>query len=894
MAVASYLKDNDYKQIDFQPYQLNYEAVLKETAAKQQYWLQGVAKVQNAWTSLSELDPINKKNQETLKTFNAETKDQFTKLARTDLSLTENQEQIKNIISPLYDTTNPTSKSILFDSYLNKHYKDEFAKAELLKDKVNKDGSTFYNPSNVRALQLQAQDYYNLKDYQGASDDDLANKMETLFKGKHSYQNYYNPMKEIQQAVKDCPANSISEQSINSQTLTTVTKKEKSASKIFDCVTSMLSPAAISQIQLDGYVRFHNDDGTKNIGALREFYVNNLDRQSKRINEEIASYQGSLARLKNDKEQSELYTQLIKSRQTQLSNIVGEMQKSADDNYILSNFNTLSGQAYKEGFLYKIAEGFSSLDYKQQVEFNEVYLLGLEQKFQRDMKLYEIQNTNQQKQLDRENAMNMTLIKEGKNDPNNPEIFPEFIDANESNTVTKTIVTLNDDFKKVTQEYKDAQAALYSYLATKTKDSVKWNNTPGTEGYKLYDEFRKKYIAPEYIDVNGDGKPDVQKPVDPELTAILHKVAMTSTRKALLNQQYKTVQNSQEYKNIKKEQNAELDKQIDAVFKDKSKLTKNGYFSLGLFQGISFNVGKVGFKDLLNGKTITYDDGSSVKLVDSIEFQKELPTDEDPSIYSRVYKLQIYDANSKKTGYLNISNTPETQNQVKDFGRIFNSTIINSPYNNKINKLYEEKLTENQQVLNISKLNEFKDDNKAHPFQTDIAGILGLKPTSISMISTGNGKTTFSLIKNDPQASKFDYASNGVISKLKKANNGMDVIYDSDKGHFTVNRVTGLENLQIGNENSVLLRQSMSTFKKNKTKNPGYIAEPVLRQHLGNDVIQVDLISSGVNTFYYKISLHKYDSNTGGEYEAGYQTYKEDEANKVMDYVYNLINGTEF
>ena len=99
MPTSSYIQPNSYQELDFKPYKLDYNAVLKEASAKTSYWMEGAAKIQDAYSKITGLAPQNIKNRESLNNFNLQVKDQIKKLAGSDLGIQGNANKINDIIA---------------------------------------------------------------------------------------------------------------------------------------------------------------------------------------------------------------------------------------------------------------------------------------------------------------------------------------------------------------------------------------------------------------------------------------------------------------------------------------------------------------------------------------------------------------------------------------------------------------------------------------------------------------------------------------------------------------------------------------------------------------------------------------------------------------------------
>lgn len=759
MPVATYLKDNDYSQIDFKPYELSYQAVLKEYATKQQYWLQGVAKVQSAWSGLTDLDPINTVNRENLKNFNEEAKAQFVKLGKSDLSLSDNQEQIKDVIKPLYDTNNPASASILYDSYTKKHYAEEFAKAEAYK---TKDKGIQYAQDNERQLQIKAKEsYFDLKDYNGK---DLAVKMEEAYKNKNAYTPYYDPTKEIKDAIKDCPYNTEQKFIPGKAYDQTITNKERSASKLYDCISSMLSPKALTQLQISGFVKFYNSDGTRNLTALQDSYSADLQRQIKETNEEIIRIQGRIASGQLSKDEKQIQEKVIETlKNTKLTGLTSDLENSKNLDYINSNYEILSGYAWKQAIINQAASAYSSFEYKVDSEANPYELL--------DRKaMYDRANMEMQHQYDLE-------LEKYKSDLKNPGganggPTQDYTVLDETNSQTKTL-DYHIEVQTQEQNIKDLNVSEFSFLKQMAKerglDTSSWTIESAD-----YATFKSAFLEPNYVDINKDGKIDEkdqtklqngkigylevpnQGRLSPQYVAIDKKRKEAQLTLGIAQARYNVVANN--YKKDFEEVDKKLEKFVDEQLNGKSSYTftvdnsnsshkGNDKFQITLNrqqlidytkgQPLSITAKYIDYKGkvfdtpiILSHEDYNAPDHPFVpnQLVAEAGQKNAVPV----IITNKNLKIKLnYGASS-----INILGDVEIPNQIPILNTLKSNYLYDlKQVNNKISENFSKKYTVSPAVTNISYYNTTSDD-KAHPIAKQIAPYLGLTPKDILMEST--------------------------------------------------------------------------------------------------------------------------------------------------------------
>ncbi len=378
MPTSSYLSNNDYNVNAFRPFELDYSSVLQEAATKQSYWLQGVSKIQQGWKAINDLDPLYTQNKETLTKFNESAKEQISKLSKTDLSIADNANQIKDIIKPLYDTTNPMSKSILTDSELNKFYKGEFAKVDQYKIK-NKGEE--YSQVNEAYLHAKYNDYASGADM---NDPNIADHLEEKWKTKTGYVPYYNYQNDIQEGLKNCKDNSRTDTNPTGKGyMETSSYSGRTAEQMSQCISASLSPKALNQIGIEGYVHYG-----KNYGALQTDLLDNITRDQTSNTKNIATLQARLADKTISAQEKESINKTISALSDQNGQLNEQFTKFQDINHIQNNYDNLSnysyygktmstlGKAYEhqsESHIYK-EDAFDLLKYKTANDNAQSYL----------------------------------------------------------------------------------------------------------------------------------------------------------------------------------------------------------------------------------------------------------------------------------------------------------------------------------------------------------------------------------------------------------------------------------------------------------------------------------------------------------------------------------------
>ena len=362
MSTATYNQNNSYQELDFRPFSLDYESSLKELGSKNQYWMEGVNKIQSAYSKITGLNPQWAKNKEALKAFNEQAKEQIKKIASTDLGVQGNAEQVNGVVAPLYDMTNPVSESIILDDYANKTGQSLVKTIESYK---TKDKGIYYSPNNAKYALEWYQDYMKKASDPNASLDDLR-KIKENVKG---YTPYHDYSKELTDAITKCPENS---------TTTTESKNgyfivNSSLTKdVGPCVETLLSPKALSQMDIDGYVQFG-----KNYQALGNTISGMNDKTINNYSVNLGKIAARLAIPGISEEEKTALTQQQDRINIKLNelNTLNSKLSSGDYSDIESNYGHYSGLAHRMSTINNLGKAFSKHSDKTEVEADPFALL---------------------------------------------------------------------------------------------------------------------------------------------------------------------------------------------------------------------------------------------------------------------------------------------------------------------------------------------------------------------------------------------------------------------------------------------------------------------------------------------------------------------------------------
>lgn len=454
MATASYQVQNNYDEQQFRPFELNYEAQLKELGAKNQYWMEGVNKIQSAYSKITGLNPQWSKNKEALKSFNEAAKEKIKKIASTDLGIQGNAEQVNDVIAPLYDMTNPVSEGIILDDYANKTGQSLIKTIESYK---TKDKGIYYSPTNEKYALEWYQDYIKKSRDPNASLDDLRRVRENM-KG---YTPYHDYSKSVMEAIKNCPENSSTTVRPNGsmyfETRTTKTKD------VGPCVESMLNSQDLTQMNIDGYVQFGKDYqslGNK-VLELSSKKVNNysidLGKIAARLTEPNVSPQEREALVQ---QQNEMNSELDR-----LNTLNGKIS-SGDYSDIEKNYETYAGLIHRTSVINNLGRSFSKHIDDIDIKENAVGMLEARLQHEATMdyndKLWQTEE-NRKKEEGLNNRALLTYMSKGQKEP-----LPEIVTPGLSDDKSKNIVTTKESFlesgKNIKNSLHDTETQLFSYI----------------------------------------------------------------------------------------------------------------------------------------------------------------------------------------------------------------------------------------------------------------------------------------------------------------------------------------------------------------------------------------------------------------------------------------------
>lgn len=360
MATASYQSNNDYNLVkDIRPFDMPYEATMKEIATKTQYWKVGADRVKSAYDQAVGLNPQMAQNKEYLKGFMSEATKNLDKITKSDLSVIENSGQATNVFKPLFDASNPFNARLLKDDSIYNHYQKQHQISNTFR---TKDGGKEWNINNEMYYRDAEQKY--LEDAQAGNIESI----DSHFQNQKSFVPYYDYKKEITDIQEACKG------------FTSDTQKPIGESGYFDvshqsgcdpvrlaaAYKTSLSDRAKQQMNIDGYAHFKGNEDV----LLRKYKEISVDNAGKNVTE----IKAAIAGLKVGKVTKEIqqkindYQALLDIREPAYKKSLetwNDMTKGNPIEFVKNNYERLAGQLYTDDLTEQLGEIYRTDDIKR-------------------------------------------------------------------------------------------------------------------------------------------------------------------------------------------------------------------------------------------------------------------------------------------------------------------------------------------------------------------------------------------------------------------------------------------------------------------------------------------------------------------------------------------------
>ena len=282
---SSYLQKFNPQVLNKQPLKLNNQALLQEFASKLGYWQQGVAKIQQSYQNVLQLDPQFGQNKEYMKRYIDDATKQMQKYVSSDLSIQDNAAQASKLFNGILDPSKKENELLLIDHSLNQYYKTQIQDSDKARLAVNKKGEQGEN-WNLK------NDFYFRNEYnkylEAAKEGDIS-QLNSLYQNKKGFIPYYDDTQDINDAIKNCKSSSSVTQAPASNPLYLEKSSYKgiTAEQLQGCL-SFLPERAKQQIGINSYYDYYNNKE----GLLEDYkYLvkDKYEEQEKTLKAEIAA-----------------------------------------------------------------------------------------------------------------------------------------------------------------------------------------------------------------------------------------------------------------------------------------------------------------------------------------------------------------------------------------------------------------------------------------------------------------------------------------------------------------------------------------------------------------------------------------------------------------------------
>lgn len=449
---------------------------MQELSANTEYWKAGAAKIKSVAEQALGLSPMSSQGKEYLNEFNKQATEQVQKLAKTDLRVQDNANQIMGVYKPLYDTSNPFNKQLLMDDNVNKFYAKQM---ELSDNYRTKDGGKQWNQNN-HIYMMDAYSKYASSIKDSYFDENGNGKMEELSNKRKEFIPYYDYSKELHTIINDCPESSSEVQSPSGDGSLYMKSNKVSGvdpHKIMGCLSTSLSSNAKQQLAIDGYASYRGREQD----LLNDYKASVIEPLSLHI----SSQQAKLANMKlQGKQNTDLYKS-IESDIKESTNNLFDRNKEFDGMHnideIKNNFDAYAGRVYLSKFVSDMGQSFSyqnssekySTDGAAVVKYNAEKQLSLQlqnQEFLKGMQEDRQIADKEMAQLNHDNKVN-ELIAEGKIDPTTGKPIPKSplgnrVELNQtlSSKITNTISKISKEASDLSTSISGMNNELYQYI----------------------------------------------------------------------------------------------------------------------------------------------------------------------------------------------------------------------------------------------------------------------------------------------------------------------------------------------------------------------------------------------------------------------------------------------
>lgn len=367
MPTASYIEQNNYDLVkDIRPFDMPYDATMKEIAVRTQYWKAGADRIKSVYDQAVGLNPQYTQGKEYLKEFVTQATKNLDKISKSDLSILDNSQQAVTVFKPLFDVSNPFNAALLKDSQLNEFYQKQQQLADTYR---TKDGGKEWNVNNERYFRDGQAKYQ-----QDAQNGDYST-IDSNYQNRKSFIPYYDYKKELSDIQEMCKGYSQETQDVASNSM--YFKKDSikgcDPKRLALAFQTGLSDRAKQQMHIDGYNHFKGNEDVL-LRKFNDISINNADQEIKAIEGAIAGLEAGGVTAK-EKEKIEYFQSILAVKKPRFEASKKEYEKLTAGNpldYVQKNYEKLAGTVYFDELTNSLGESFRTDDTKSILTPNAV------------------------------------------------------------------------------------------------------------------------------------------------------------------------------------------------------------------------------------------------------------------------------------------------------------------------------------------------------------------------------------------------------------------------------------------------------------------------------------------------------------------------------------------
>lgn len=493
MATASLYGNNDYTPLQYRPYELPVNDIMRAFVAKNQFWEQGAARVKSVYENALNLDLTLDQNKKYKEEFLTKAQEEIKKLSSMELDDVEVQKKGMSIFTPLLK-----DKMIAMDDQLTKTRKNIFRQAEEYKTKkLSKNGieGEGYSKENL-AFALDGFEQFNSETPRDEK------TLTELYKrlGNKSYTPAYDVTQEYDKILDMCKGSATEGSSPVKGTLymNQYSKRGANSSETTLCFERGWSDKAREQLAIKGWALYKN-----NPEQLYKDYENN---QLGFLRQTVSGLKGSMDALKDSKkpEDIKIYEQ-YKLQYDKESKALKQAEKEFNEmvgpngiDYVMKNIENLAGGLYQKRFNQELGQAYDSDEVVNKFTPDTAAIAERQIQNQRYMQTIDFQNDIFKIGLKHKNDLELA-IKKG-------EILPDTNVGMKNPNINASDATKKQIQIENAQNFIDENVKLKSDLDEKYKTIVDFfkARNPKIDTSLITDDYIINYIDKQGSDLKND------------------------------------------------------------------------------------------------------------------------------------------------------------------------------------------------------------------------------------------------------------------------------------------------------------------------------------------------------------------------------------------------------